>query len=104
MAKGFKGSNPLDRLGEEISLAPEEQVAAVDPVVPKRKVGRPRTKTEPTKNINIAIPVSVLEQMEVAKTCYNNNITLYINTLIKNDLDANFDEYTTIANSLNRFK
>lgn len=103
MAKGFKTNNPLDRLGD-VSLSHEEQVAAVDPVISKRKVGRPRTKTEPTKNINIAIPISILEQMDTAKVCYENNITLYINTLVKNDLEANFDEYENIANSLNRFK
>ena len=33
----------------------------------KKKPGRPKTKTEPTKTINIAIPISVLNQVEIAK-------------------------------------
>lgn len=55
--------------------------------------GRPRTKTEDEKIINIAVPVSIYEKMNLAKLQYNNNLTLYINTLIEQDLTKNLDKY-----------
>ena len=73
-----------------------------DPV--KKKPGRPKTKTEETKTINIAVPVSVLEKIDIAKVCYGNNLTCYINRLIKKDIEANYEEYKNIINSLNNIK
>lgn len=70
----------------------------------KKKPGRPKTKTEETKTINIAVPVSVLEKLETVKACYSNNLTLYINKLIEKDIEANYNNYKNIADSLNIFK
>lgn len=59
----------------------------------KKTIGRPRTKTEEEKIINIAIPLSVYKKMNLAKLQYNNNLTLYINSLIERDLDENLERY-----------
>jgi hypothetical protein len=69
-----------------------------------RKPGRPKTKKEPTKTINIAVPVSMLEKLEVAKACYGNNMTQYVNALIATDIEKNFEQYETIYNGLNNIK
>lgn len=68
---------------------------------PRRRAGRPKTRTEETRNINIAVPVSVLKKLDTAKVCYSNNLTQYINTLIEKDLKANYEHYSHIAESLN---
>lgn len=116
MAKSFKKSNPLDNIDNQTQIEP---VAAVDnqptemasefsPEEPKKKskgkVGRPKTKTEDTKTINIAVPVSTLDRINDIKACFNNNLTQYINKLIEKDLDSNYDSYKQIADSLNNFK
>ena len=67
-------------------------------------VGRKKVKTEPTRPINIAIPVSVLEKLDTVKVCYGKNLTHYINKLIEKDIEANYDNYKHIADSLNSFK
>lgn len=112
MAKNFKIS-PLDKLSKpatnpdpDIQTAAGEQnaapiMAAGEPEQPKRRPGRPKVKPEQTKTINIAVPVSVLAKTEIAKKCYNNNLTEYVNKLIERDLSENFDKYETIYNSLN---
>lgn len=64
---------------------------------PKKKVGRPKTKTEECKTVNIAIPISLLEQVNVAKKIYNDNMTLYINKLIERDLEENSEKYKLFA-------
>lgn len=66
----------------------------------KRKVGRPRTRTEDTKTINIAVPISTLEKMEIAKNCYGKNLTKYINTLISKDLELNYTNYKDMYDKL----
>ena len=110
MAK-FSKYNPLDKLSTpsaEPTPAAGQNATIETPAEPqkpeKKKTGRPKTKTEPTKTINIAVPVSVLEKMEIAKVCYSNNQTQYINKLIEKDLEANFDTYKQIFNSLESFK
>ncbi len=67
----------------------------------KKKVGRPKTKTEPERTINISVPVSILEKMDVAKVKYGNNLTKYVNAIIKADLDQNYEKYLEIQNILN---
>lgn len=114
MAKGFSKNNPLDKLSGATPtpvIPDEEPKAAVEPKKEpktepktKRKVGRPKTKTEETKTINIAVPVSVLEKLDTVKVCYGNNLTQYINKLIEKDIEANYDNYKHIADSLNSFK
>lgn len=66
----------------------------------KRKVGRPKVKTEPTKTINVAIPITTLEKMKVIKICFNNNMTEYINKLIEKDINENYEKYKTMAETL----
>lgn len=92
MAK-FSNLNPLDRVRNANSIKAE-----------KRKPGRPKVKTEETKIINIAVPISILEKMNVAKSCYGNNLTQYINKLIEKDITSNYDTYKNIYNSLNDLK
>lgn len=114
MAKGFSKNNPLDKLSGTTPtpiIPNEEPKEAVEPkneskTEPKikRKVGRPKTKTEETKTINIAVPVSVLEKLDTVKVCYGNNLTQYINKLIEKDIETNYDNYKHIADSLNSFK
>lgn len=83
----------------EKKTAPE---AAVQPEEPKqKKKGRPKVKTEECKTINIAIPISMLEKMEVAKLKYSNNLTAYVNAVIKADLDANYEQYLKIQKLIN---
>ena len=90
MAKGFSTMRPLDNFEEPKTKAT------------KRK-GRPKTKTEATRTINVAIPVSMLEKIDTAKICYGNNLTLYINKLIERDIDANYENYKNIADNLNTY-
>ena len=123
MAKSFKNNTPIDKLSgtTPVTTTETEPTAAVEPknkddieykvngdIKQKTKngkyVGRKKTKTEPTKTINIAVPVSVLEKLNTVKVCYGNNLTQYINKLIEKDIEANYDNYKHIADSLNSFK
>lgn len=84
---------------------PEETAApaAVQTEEPKakKKTGRPKVKEGEYKTINIAVPVPVLEQMEVAKLKYGSNLTAYVNAVIKADLDANYGKYLELQEILN---
>lgn len=53
---------------------------------PKKKVGRPATKP-PSRNINVAIPISLLNELHEKRGQYGLNMTQYIIGLIKNDLN-----------------
>lgn len=110
MAKSFKKSNPLEQL-EDNRPEPEQietLVATVETIrptsaksdKPKRKPGRPKVKTEDCKTVNIAIPISRLEQMEIAKLKYGDNLTKYINEVIAKDLTENMDTYQQIYDIL----
>ena len=105
---GMTSLNNMMKNQKNTPVVPDEEpMAAVEPKKEpktKRKVGRPKTKTEETKTINIAVPVSVLEKLETVKVCYSNNLTQYINKLIEKDIEANYDNYKHIADSLNSFK
>ena len=70
-------------------------------IEPKSNVGRPKVKTEDTKNINIAVPISILSQVAIAKCKYNNNMTEYINAIIKADLEKNMEKYKELNDLLN---
>lgn len=73
---------------------------------PKKKTingkyaGRKKTKIEPEKVINIAVPVSLYDQMNIAKLKYNNNLTAYVNDLIQKDISKNLDTYKEIQRLL----
>lgn len=122
--KNTSGISALQKMNTTIAdtekkTTPDEApTAAVEPKKPvkaeepkeKRKSGRPpidpsgKKKKDYTKTVNIAIPLDILEKVNVAKVCYNNNITTYINKLIEKDIEANYDNYTHLADSLNSFK
>lgn len=67
-----------------------------------KKPGRPKVKTEETKTINIAIPISLMKDINIAKCKYHDNLTEYINAVVRADLDANMKEYQKINNYLKR--
>ena len=119
MAKGFSKNNPLDKLsGTRISKSTEvqkEPPAAVEPkqmesepkqekpqTTQKRKVGRPKTKDikNTCKNINVAVPITLLDKWEDIKIVHGSNLTEYITKLIEKDMNANYEHYKDIADSL----
>lgn len=67
----------------------------------KKKVGRPKVKEGTFKTINISVPVDILEKMEVAKLKYGNNLTAYVNAVIKADLDTNYEKYLQLQRLMN---
>ena len=67
-------------IAERLSRRPHDSLApgtapSEEPKKPKSNAGRPKVKTEGTKNINIAVPESILSQVAIAKCKYNNNMT-----------------------------
>ena len=103
MAKDFKSKNPLDHFSAP-KEAPIKQAEIDVPV--KKRVGRPKTKDVKgtCKNINIAVPITLLDKWEEIKIIHGSNLTEYITKLIEKDMDSNYDKYKTILNSLNDFK
>ena len=72
---------------------------------PKNKGGRPRTRTEQVKIANIAIPVSVYNDMvNMALPVYNGNLTEYVNYLIKKDIETNISTYRLVSDAMKRAK
>ncbi len=119
MAKGFSKNNPLDKLsGTSVPKSTEvqkEPPAAVEPkqtepepkqekpqTTQKRKVGRPKTKDikNTCKNINVAVPITLLDKWENIKIVHGSNLTAYITKLIEKDMNANYEHYKNIADSL----
>ena len=119
MAKGFSKNNPLDKLsGTSVPKSTEvqkEPPAAVEPkqtepepkqekpqTTQKRKVGRPKTKDikNTCKNINVAVPITLLDKWENIKIVHGSNLTEYITKLIEKDMNANYKHYKNIADSL----
>lgn len=82
-----------DNATQKTDAAAEIQENATQNKASKPALGRPRTKTEDEKIINIAVPLSVYKKINVAKIQYNNNLTLYINSLIERDLNENLEKY-----------
>ena len=83
-----------------VSVPDHVEIEAAPPKV-KKNPGRPKTKTEPEKTINTSVPISILEKMEIAKVKHGNNLTRYVNAVIKADIEAHFEEYMNIYNILN---
>lgn len=115
----FKKNNPLDNLsGTSVPKNTEvqkEPPATVEPkqtepeqkqekpqTVQKRKAGRPKTKDikNTCKNINVAVPITLLDKWENIKIVHGSNLTEYITKLIEKDMNANYEHYSNIANSL----
>jgi len=119
MAKGFSKNNPLDKLsGTSTTKSTEvqkESPTAVEPkqmepeprqekpqTTQKRKVGRPKTKDikNTCKNINVAVPITLLDKWEDIKIVHGSNLTEYITKLIEKDMNTNYEHYKDIADSL----
>lgn len=119
MAKGFSKNNPLDKLsGTSVPKSTEvqkEPPATVEPkqtepepkqdrpqTTQKRKVGRPKTKDikNTCKNINVTVPITLLDKWEDIKIVHGSNLTEYITKLIEKDMNANYEHYKDIADSL----
>lgn len=95
-AKKSSQSAPAKKAEEVVPVASE-------PV--KNKGGRPKTRTEAVKIANIAIPESVYGEMsEYALAIYNGNMTEYINTLIRKDLQKNLKKYKEVVDVMKRAK
>ncbi len=110
--KNFTKMNPNAKLaGASVPKSTEvqkEPSAAVEPKSQepepkqKRKVGRPKTKDikNTCRNINVAVPITLLDKWEEIKIVYGNNLTEYVTKLIEKDMDANYEHYKEIADSL----
>lgn len=119
MTKGFSKNNPLDKLSgtstpKSIEVQ-KEPPAAIEPkqtepeqkqekpqTTQKRKVGRPKTKDikNTCKNINVAVPIKLLDKWEDIKIIHGSNLTEYITKLIEKDMNTNYEHYKDIADSL----
>lgn len=71
------------------------------PVVHKQKKPGPKAKyqatdDEPKKAINILLTPEILAMAKIAKSAYDDNLTLYIQELIVNDFNTNATKYKKI--------
>lgn len=67
------------------------------------KLGRPKTKDvkNTCKNINVAVPITLLDKWENIKIVHGSNLTEYITKLIEKDMNANYEHYKNIADDIN---
>lgn len=65
-----------------------------------KRRGRPKTKTEDDRQVNVRIPLSVIAQWEEIQLVYGGNFTRYINKLIVEDLERNKQLYADIIEML----
>lgn len=108
MRKSFAGMNPADKIISK-KTAEEPKTVAVEASEPKkepeirkttpakRKAGRPKTIDVERKNINIAVPVELLNKFDEVKTALGGNMTAYVVNLIKKDMDAKYKDYKDIS-------
>lgn len=119
MAKNFKNKDLFDTIEteykpdvsesqgktemqkKEVSQSQHTVEVQKDMSESQRKLGRPKTRTEEMRTINVAIPMSVFKKLDVAKACYGNSITRYVNKAIERDLESNYSKYESIFNNLN---
>lgn len=96
---------PSEQIPIDPVLVPESIPAEQEPQPqpPKRKPGRPTTKDVKNncRNINVALPVTLLDKWDAVKAIHGGNLTSYITGLIQKDMDSNFDKYINIINTLN---
>lgn len=111
--KSFKGNSPVKKLTTP-TPAEEPKTVAVEPseskkgsgikntTPTKRRVGRPKTKDVKgtCKNINVAVPITLLDKWEEVKIVHGSNLTEYVTKLIEKDMDSNYEKYKSIADSL----
>ena len=99
---------PADKIISK-KTAEEPKTVAVEPSEPKKepeirkttptkkKAGRPKTIDIERKNINIAVPVELLNKFDEVKTALGGNMTAYVVNLIKKDMDAKYKDYKDIS-------
>lgn len=68
---------------------------------PQKKAGRKKTK-EPCKNVNVAIPLTLMNKWDEIKSVHESNLTKYIEKLIKQDMDKNYEAYKTISDQIKK--
>lgn len=68
----------------------------------KRKAGRPTTKNvkNTCRNINVAVPITLLDKWDKVKIVHGNNLTAYVVKLFQKDMDINYDHYKELSDSL----
>lgn len=100
MAKGSYTSKVAQNVNTFVETKKEEAAVNQSVVKEKNKAGRP-SKGE-VKKISLAIPTELLEDIEIAAIFYKGNKTAYINSLIKQDLEANLEKYKEFKSMLER--
>ncbi len=116
MGKSFKDNKPIKNLTAAAPIEEPKSAAVVEPkpaepkkepesgktIQAKRRVGRPKTKDVKgtCKNINVAVPIVLLNKWEEVKIVHGSNLTEYITKLIEKDMESNYDKYKNIAYSL----
>lgn len=116
MGKNFKANKPIANLTTPAPAEEPKSAAVVEPTPAepkkepeirkttpaKKKVGRPKTKDVKgtCKNINVAVPIVLLDKWEEVKIVHGSNLTEYITKLIEKDMDSNYEKYKSIADSL----
>ena len=111
MGKSFKDNKPIKNLTAPTPAEEPKSAAVVEPnkepeirktTPAKKRVGRPKTKDVKgtCKNINVAVPIVLLDKWEEVKIVHGSNLTEYITKLIEKDMDSNYEKYKSIADSL----
>lgn len=105
MSKSFKNISPLINLSEQEAPEPVGVADSVNhhEVVAKKRPGRPVTKNikENYKNVNVAMPIELLEKWKEVKRACGGNMTDYITKLVEKDMEANYETYKEIIDRLN---
>lgn len=91
----FKEQNPLHNLSK---AEPDNN----RPISPKKRVGRPVIKNvkETCRNINVAVPIELLDKWEQIKIVHGSNLTGYVTKLIQKDMNANYEHYRELTEGL----
>lgn len=116
MGKNFKANKPIANLTTPAPAEEPKSAAVVEPTPAepkkepeirkttpaKKKVGRPKTKDVKgtCKNINVAVPIVLLDKWEEVKAAHKSNLTEYITKLIQRDMDLNYEHYKELAKML----
>lgn len=107
-SKSFKNTNPAIKITsagmepkaavvEPIPAEPHKEPEIKKPASEKKKVGRPKTIEVPRRNINIAVPIYLLDKYDEVKKALGGNQTAYIVNLIEKDMNENYQKYKEIA-------
>ena len=100
--KSAKESSPTIPKQSESKTNHEELTEKTPPAGQKRKPVRPKTKDikNTCKTISVAVPITLLNKWEEIKIVHGSNLTEYITKLIEKDMNANYEHYKNITDSL----